>query len=443
MSDLAASHALPRADDEQRLDKYPALGVNLMAQITSRSRLNAAWKRVRANKGAGGVDGVTIDTFIEWFKPRAQAVQEQLTNGTYQPLPVERVTIPKPEGGERHLGIPTVLDRIIQQSIVMTLEPYIDSSFSDASYGFRPNRSAHDAIDKIRSGINAGRKVAVDVDLSKFFDRVNHDVLMHLLAKDIDDKAVLELIGRYLRSGVSENGKIVVSRKGVPQGGPLSPLLSNIVLDVLDKELESRGHHFSRYADDFMILVKSQRAGERVLSSITRFLSERLKLNVNAEKSQVVNYHRSQFLGFTFRGKHLQIHPKSLQRFKQRVRKLTSRTWGVGMSTKIVKLSRYLRGWIQYYGIANSYQICTDLDHWIRRRLRMCYWKQWRRVRTKVSKLLSLGVPTTLSVTTGSSRKGYWHSAKTPGINWGLSNEWLLKQGLVSLRSQWITLHYG
>lgn len=443
MSDLNASYALPRVDVGQRPDRYPALGVNLMAQITARSSLNAAWKRVRANKGAGGVDGVTIDTFLEWFKPRAEAVQEQLINGTYQPQPVARVIIPKPDGGERQLGIPTVLDRIIQQSIVMALEPYIDPSFSESSYGFRPNRSAHDAINKIRAGIIVGRKIAVDVDLAKFFDRVNHDVLMQLLAKRIDDKALLKLIGRYLRSGVNENGNITASREGVPQGGPLSPLLSNIVLDVLDRELENRGHHFARYADDFMILVKSPRAGERVLRSITCFLENRLKLNVNTEKSGVVKIQRSSFLGFMFKGKYLQIHPKSLQRFKQRVRQLTSRTWGVAMQTKIAKLSRYLRGWINYYGIANGYQLCVDLDHWIRRRIRMCYWKQWRRVRTKVSKLISLGVPTELSITTGSSRKGYWHSARSPGINWGLSNEWLLKQGLVSLRSRWITLHHG
>ncbi|KKL47151.1 hypothetical protein LCGC14_2338410 [marine sediment metagenome] len=443
MSDLNSSDALPRADADQRLDRYPALGVNLMAQITSRSSLNAAWKRVRANKGAGGIDGVTIDSFIEWYKPRGDLVREQLINGTYQPQPVLRVTIPKPDGGERLLGIPTVLDRIIQQSIVMTLEPYVDPSFSDSSYGFRPSRSAHDAIHQIRTGINGGRKVAVDVDLSKFFDRVNHDVLMQLLAKRIDDKAVLKLIGRYLRAGVSENTMITASCKGVPQGGPLSPLLSNVVLDVLDKELESRGHHFARYADDFMILVKSERAGKRVLSSITRFLESRLKLKVNTQKSHVVKIHKSQFLGFTFREKHLQIHPKSLQRFKRRVRELTSRTWGVSMGTKIAKLSRYLRGWVNYYGIANCYQSCVDLDHWIRRRIRMCYWKQWRRVRTKVRKLLSLGVPTHIAVTTGSSRKGYWHSAKTPGINMGLSNAWLENQGLVSLRSQWITLHHG
>ncbi len=275
MSDWNKTYALPRAVFVRRLDRYPALGVNLMAQIVSRDRLNTAWQRVRANKGAGGIDGVSIDAFNQWFKPRSQAVLEQLTNGTYQPQPVLRVVIPKPDGGERLLGIPTVLDRIIQQSIVIALEPYIDPSFSDSSYGFRPNRSAHDAIKKIRAGISANRKVAVDVDLSKFFDRVNHDVLMRLLAQRIDDKAVLKLIGRYLRSGVCENGKITASTEGVPQGGPLSPLLSNIVLDVLDKELESRGHHFARYADGFMILVKSMRAGERVMRSVVNFLETR------------------------------------------------------------------------------------------------------------------------------------------------------------------------
>ena len=443
MSHLNPSHALPRTDVGQRVDRYPALGANLMAQIGARSQLNAAWLRVRANKGAGGIDGVTIDTFVEWFKPQAEHVREQLCNGTYQPQPVMRIAIPKPGGDQRLLGIPTILDRIIQQSIVMTLEPMLDPLFSESSYGFRPNRSTHHAITHLRKGIKSGRKIAVDIDLSKFFDRVNHDVLMSLLAQRIKDKAVLKLIGRYLRAGINDNGELLASRQGVPQGGPLSPLLSNIVLDVLDQELERRHHYFARYADDFMILVKSKRAGNRVLASITRFLERRLKLQVNSEKSHVDAIHKCQFLGFTFRGNHLLIAPKSLARFKQRVRQLSSRTWGASMQWKIAKLNRYLRGWINYFGIANGYQLCVDLDHWIRRRIRMCYWKQWRRARTRVSKLISLGVPTSLSITTGSSRKGYWHSAKSPGINMGLSLEWLEKQGLVSLRKQWITLHHG
>ena len=443
MSHLNPSHVQTRTDAAQRADRYPALSVNLMAQITSRSQLNAAWQRVRANKGAGGVDGVTIDHFVEWFQPQADLVRAQLQNGTYQPQPVKRVTIPKPNGGERLLGIPTILDRIIQQSIVMTLEPILDPLFSESSFGFRPNRSTHHALNHLRKGIQSGRKIAVDIDLSKFFDCVDHDVLMSLLAHRIKDKAVLKLIGRYLRAGISDNGKIQASRQGVPQGGPLSPLLSNIVLDVLDKELEHRHHHFARYADDFMILVTSKRAGHRVQASITRFLEARLKLNVNTEKSHVDDIRKCQFLGFTFKGKHLLIAPQPLANFKQRVRQLSSRTWGVSMRKKIARLSQYLRGWINYYGIANSYQLCVELDHWIRRRIRMCYWKQWRRVRTRVSKLISLGVPTHLSITTGSSRKGYWHSAKSPGINMGISIEWLNKQGLVSLRNQWITLHHG
>ena len=443
MSHLNPSHVLPRTDAEQRADRYPALDVNLMAQITSRSQLNSAWLRVRANKGAGGIDGVAIDSFVEWFQSHAELIMEQLLNGTYQPQPVKRIAIPKPDSGERLLGIPTILDRIIQQSIVMTLEPLLDPTFSDSSFSFRPNRSAHHAITHLREGIQSGRKMAVDIDLSKFFDRVDHDVLMSLLAQQIKDKAVLKLIGRYLRAGISDNGNLIASCQGVPQGGPLSPLLSNIVLNVLDRELESRRHYFARYADDFMILVRSKRAGNRVLASITRFLETRLKLKVNTEKSHVDAIHKCQFLGFTFRGKHLQIAPKALSRFKQRVRQLSSRTWSVPMQFKIAKLSQYLRGWINYYGIANCYQLCVDLDHWIRRRIRMCYWKLWRRVRTRVSNLLSLGVPSSLAITTGSSRKSYWHSSKSPGINMGLSVEWLTNQGLVSLRSQWITFHHG
>jgi RNA-directed DNA polymerase len=282
----------------------------------------------------------------------------------------------------------------------------------------------------------------VDVDLLKFFDRVNHNLLMTLLGRKVKDKRLLNLIKRYLRAGVIDNQFYRASREGVPQGGPLSPLLANIMLDPLDKELEKRGHKFSRYADDFTIVVKSQRAGERVLRSICRYLQDRLKLMVNASKSHVVKTNGCKFLGFTFQGGRIQWHPKSLHKFKQQVRRLTNRNWGVSMTYQLFKLSQYLRGWINYFGIASGYQRCVDLDHWIRRRVRMAYWRQWRRPRTKVRSLMRLGVHVRAAVACGITSKGPWRSAKTPGIQQALSNDYLKSQGLYALRDGWIALHH-
>jgi RNA-directed DNA polymerase len=286
-------------------------------------------------------------------------------------------------------------------------------------------------------------RVAVDIDLAKFFDRVNHDKLMTLLGRRLRDKGLLQLIGRYLRAGIMDGNSLLPSYAGVPQGGPLSPLLSNIMLDPLDKELEQRGHSFARYADDLIILVKSSRAGARVLRSITRFIEDELKLKVNNEKSQVVESRQCKFLGFSFRGQHIRWHDRSVQKFKQRVRELTHRSWGVSVDTKIREVSIYLRGWINYYGIANQYQQCVDLDHWIRRRIRMCYWKQWGRPRTKIRNLIKLDLPVTAAVACGRSSKSWWHSSRSHGINAALGIEYLKQQGLFSLREGWIALHHG
>ena len=312
----------------------------------------------------------------------------ELCSDQYQPSPVRRVEIDKPDGGKRQLGIPTIVDRVIQQAIAQVLTPIFDPTFSDNSFGFRPNRNGQQAVKQMKSIIKTGRRFTVDVDLSKFFDRVNHDLLMTLLGYKVKDKRLLKLIKRYLRAGVIDNQLYLESREGVPQGGPLSPLLSNIMLDPLDKELEKRGHQFARYADDFTILVKTPRSGKRVLSSISRFLCHRLKLVVNTTKSHVVKTSESKFLGFTFNRGRIQWHPKTLLKFKQQVRRLTNRNWGVSMHYQLFKISQYLRGWINYFGIANSYQRCVDLDHWIRRRVRMAYWRQWRRPRTKVRSLM-------------------------------------------------------
>ena len=443
MSDL--NTRTPTGDDvPQRTDSKPAFSPDLFERVLQRANLQAAWKRVRANKGAPGIDGITIEAFPAWAKSgHWETVVSDLETGRYQPLPVRRVEIDKPEGGKRQLGIPTVTDRVIQQAIAQVLTPIFDPGFSAHSFGFRPGRNGQQAVKQVQGIIKDGRRVAVDVDLSKFFDRVNHDVLMTYLGRKVQDKRLLRLIGRYLRAGVVDNQSHRATREGVPQGGPLSPLLANIMLDPLDKELERRGHRFARYADDFTILVKSRRAGERVLRSISTFLQHRLKLVVNTSKSRVVKTTESKFLGFTFRAGRIQWHPSTLLRFKQQVRRLTNRNWGVSMSYQLFKLSRYLRGWINYFGIANGYQHCVDLDNWIRRRVRMAYWRQWRKPRTKVRQLMKLGVRVQLAVACGITSKGPWRSAKTPGIQQALSNAYLKSQGLYALRDGWIRLHHS
>ena len=440
---MEPSYAPTRDDADQRPDENPALNVNLLDQVLSNTNIRQAWQQVRQNKGAAGIDNISIEQFTEWIRPQWRTLREQLSKGDYYPQPVKRIRIPKDDGGERLLGIPTVLDRVIQQAIVQVLSPRFDPAFSEHSYGFRPNRSAHDAVRQVQGYCQQKRRIAVDIDLSKFFDRVNHDLLMTLLGRRIHDKGLLQLIGRYLRAGIMDGNNLLSSREGVPQGGPLSPLLSNVMLDPLDKELEKRGHCFARYADDLIILVKSQRAGERVLKSLTGFIENDLKLKVNTEKSQVVKSVQCKFLGFSFRGQHIRWHPKSVEKFKRHVRELTNRTWGISMETKIRKLSVYLRGWINYYGIGNQYQQCVDLDNWIRRRIRMCYWKQWGRPRAKIRNLIRLGLPIKAAVACGRSSKSWWRSSKSHGINAALGLKYLKQQGLFSLRDGWIAFHYG
>lgn len=435
----------PTGDDvTQRSDLKPAFSDNLFERAFHRSNLQAAWKRVRANKGAAGIDGMTIDEFPTWAKSgHWKTVITELRTGRYRPSPVRRVEIDKPDGGSRQLGIPTVIDRVIQQAIAQVLTPIFDPGFSNNSFGFRPRRNGQQAVKQVQGIIKEGRRYAVDVDLSKFFDRVNHDLLMTFLGRKVKDKRLLKLIRLYLRAGVIDNQLYLESREGVPQGGPLSPLLANIMLDPLDKELEKRGHKFARYADHFTIVVKSQRAGERVLRSISRYLQARLKLVVNTSKSHVVKTNECKFLGFTFQGGRIQWHPKALQKFKQQVRRLTNRNWGVSMRYQLFKISQYLRGWINYFGIASGYQHCVELDHWIRRRVRMAYWRQWRRPRIKVRNLMRLGVHVRSAVACGITSKGPWRSSKTPGIQQALSNAYLKSQGLYALRDGWIKLHHS
>ncbi len=431
-------------DVTQRSDSKPAFSDDLFDRVLQRDNILKAWQRVRANKGAAGIDGMTIDEFPAWAKSgHWKRVMAELRTGQYKPSPVRRVEIDKPDGGTRPLGIPTVLDRVIQQAIAQVLTPIFDPEFSNNSFGFRPRRNGQQAVKQVQGIIKEGRRFAVDVDLSKFFDRVNHDLLMTLLGRKVEDKRLLKLVKLYLRAGFIDNQFYGESWEGVPQGGPLSPLLANIMLDPLDKELEKRGHRFARYADDFTIVVKSQRAGQRVLRSISRYLENRLKLVVNTTKSHVVKTNECKFLGFTFQGGRIHWHPKTLQKFKQQVRRLTNRNWGVSMKYQLFRISQYLRGWINYFGIASGYQRCVDLDHWIRRRVRMAYWRQWRRPRTKVRSMMRLGVHVRTAVACGITSKGPWRSAKTPGIQQALSNDYLKSQGLYALRDGWIALHHA
>ncbi|MDR4510021.1 MAG: group II intron reverse transcriptase/maturase [Candidatus Brocadiaceae bacterium] len=413
-----------------------------MEQVLLAENMHKAWKQVKANKGIAGVDTMSVEEFPEFARNHWSRIREQLMEGSYKPLPVKRVEIPKPDGGKRPLGIPTVTDRVIQQAIAQVLAPVFDPGFSDSSYGFRPKRSAHDAVRKIREYIGQGYKYAVDIDLSKFFDMVNHDLLMQKVKICIKDKTLLRLINRYLKAGVQVNGKIEPTSQGVPHGGPLSPILSNIVLDELDKELEKRGHRFVRYADDFIILVKSHRAGERVMQSIKRFLLKNLKLVVNEKKSKVVKSDQCLFLGFVFKGKSIRWSDNSLAEFKRHIRLLTGRSWGVSMNYRLRKLAEYIRGWMGYYGLSEYYRPIPELDHWLRRRIRMCYWKQWRRCRKRVKELLNLGCSKRQAILTALSRKSYWHLSKTLATQMGMTNLWLKKQGLVSIRELWISFHY-
>jgi RNA-directed DNA polymerase len=410
--------------------------------VINRDNVLNAWKQVRANRGAPGIDGISISEFPEYAHENWKGIKASLLDGTYKPYPVKRVEIPKDSGGTRPLGIPVVIDRVIQQAITQVLTPVFDPNFSESSFGFRPGRSAHQAVKKVLLLIQRGYTYAVDIDLEKFFDTVDHDVLMNRVSRRISNRGILRLIGKYLRAGVVVKGRLNATSKGVPQGGPLSPLLSNILLDDLDKELEKRGHQFARYADDLTIVVKSKRAGERVMESISRFLEKKLKVKVNRDKSKVVKAEESSFFGFTFTRKRLTVSEKSVMRFKSELRRLTGRSWGVSMDYRYWKIRAYLQGWMNYFGIAMKYNDAVESDHWLRRRIRMCHLKQWRRAKKRIGELIKLGAPRYHAILTGLSRKGYWHLAKTLSTNCGLDNDYLLKQGLPSIRTLWIGIHY-
>lgn len=415
----------------------------MMKLLLSRDNLLSALKHVERNKGSHGIDGMSVKSLREHIMLNWDDIRSSIEKGTYQPSPVRRVEIPKPNGGTRLLGIPTVTDRFIQQAISQILTPMFDPMFSEQSYGFRPNKRAHDAVRKAKHYMEEGHRWVIDIDLEKFFDRVNHDRLMSTLTKRIQDKAILKLIRKYLQSGVMINGIVSTTVEGTPQGGPLSPLLSNIVLDELDKELETRGLRFVRYADDCNIYVKSRKAGQRVMESITSFIEGKLKLKVNREKSAVDRPWKRKFLGFSFswnKQPKVRIAKQSIQRVKQKIRELTSRSKPTPIEQRIEKLNQYLGGWCGYFALADTPSVFNSLEEWTRRRLRMCMWKQWKKPKTKVKRLLSLGVPKDKAYEWGNSRKGYWRIACSPILHRALDNAYWQKEGLKSITTRYYSL---
>jgi RNA-directed DNA polymerase len=416
----------------------------LWQRLWSPENLNAAWQRVRANGGAAGVDQISIAAFPAYMKLHGERIRAALQQGIYKPSPVRRTYIPKPDGNQRPLGIPTVLDRVIQQALAQILGEVFEKIFSDHSYAYRPGRTAQAAVQSIhRAVVDDGLGEAVDCDLKGFFDHVDHDRLMRLLAGQVRDKRVLRLIGRYLRAGVIlPDGTREPTLRGVPQGGPLSPLLANIALTPLDRELERRNLRFARYADDFLILVKTAVAAKRVMGAVVRFVEGKLKLLVNSAKSRVAPVWQCTFLGFRiYRGK-IRWSPKARERLDERIRQLTGRSSGVSMATRLRALRRYLTGWINYYRLGYNYPEVREIDKWVRRRVRLCYWKQWKTARCRRRNLLGLGAERQEVHLASRSRKGCWRMSTNSIVQAALNNEWLEKQGVISLYKAWLAYHY-
>ena len=411
-----------------------ALG--LMEEVLRRENLMAAYRRVVRNKGAGGVDGRNVDDLKHQIRTDWSRIREALLSGTYKPSPVLKVEIPKPGGGVRMLGIPTVMDRMIQQALLQGLTPIFDPTFSEDSYGFRPGRSTHQAVLRVREHMAGGRRWVVDLDLERFFDMVQHDVLMSRVARRVKDKRVLRVIGRYLRAGIMEGGVAPPRREGTPQGGPLSPLLSNILLDDLDKELERRGHCFVRYADDVQVYVESKRAGERVMASLERFLAKRLRVKVNREKSAVDRPWKRKFLGYrttTNRKPKLKPDPKSVKRLKLKLKDLFRRGRGWSLARTIRELNPILRGWAAYYRLADVSGVFEELDQWIRRRLRLILWRQWKRPRTRRKELRKRGLSEERAAQSAHNGHGPWWNAGAGHMNQAVPTRLLSQMGLVSL----------
>lgn len=411
----------------------------LLEKILSKDNMNLAFKRVKANKGASGIDDMTVDELLQYLKENGEQIKEDIRNGKYNPKAVRRVEIPKADGSKRKLGIPTVVDRVIQQAVAQQLSKIYEPIFSENSYGFRPNRSCQDAILKAKEIMNNGYKWVVDLDLEKFFDTVNQDLLISIIRRTINEDKVVSLIRKYLQAGVLVKGVFEKTEKGTPQGGNISPILSNIMLNELDKELEKRGLQFVRYADDCIIFTKTKKSAKRVMKNITKFIETKLRLKVNRTKSKVDRPWRIKYLGFSFyqeKGKvEIRIHPKSIEKVKDKIRVITSRSNAMSMETRYSKLKQVIVGWVNYFKIANMGKIAQKLDEWIRRRIRMCYWKQWKKIKTKHNNLVKLGIENYKAWEFANTRKSYWRISNSPILARSLNNKTLERLGYTSLSS--------
>jgi len=423
----------------------PIVHADLLEKLLEPGNLNAAYLKVRSNGGSAGVDGMQTTEMLGYLKEHGRELVATIRAGKYKPKPVKRVRIPKPDGGERLLGVPTVIDRMVQQAILQVLQPIYEPRFSEHSYGFRPKRSAIMAMRQTQKYYEEGYRVVVDIDLAKFFDTVNHEMLMNMLRETVKEPVILSLIKAFLKSGVMEDGLVTFSEEGTPQGGPLSPLLSNIYLTVFDRELEKRGHKFIRYADDCNIYVQSRRAAERVMSGCVDFLEKKLKLKVNREKSTIGSPVRLKFLGFSLyrgaKGTKLRIHEKSLAKFKKRVKEITSRKRGRSVHTIIAELNRFIVGWLNYFVPADAASKLRELDEWIRRRIRSYIWKQWKKPSARLRNLAALGIDREKAYEWSYTRKGYWRTARSPILHRALTNEHLASMGLISLSQRYEVLH--
>jgi RNA-directed DNA polymerase len=430
------SHRFERRNETRRTIFFKAM--ELLERILSRVNMRRAYEQVMRNKGSGGVDGIALPGFKAQVEQEWPLLRQKIREGKYEPKPVRRVEIPKSGGGVRMLGIPTLMDRMIQQATGQVLMEEYDSGFSTSSYGFRPGRNAQQAILQAKAFVNEGYSYVVDIDLEKFFDRVNHDYLMNLLSERIKDKQVLKLIHGYLKAGAMEAGVARVNREGTPQGGPLSPVLSNILLNKLDKELERRGHRFVRYADDLQLYVKSKRGAERVLASVSHYIEQELKLVVNRTKSKATRPWGSKLLGYSFTAREggikLRIAKQSIAKYKTKVREITSRSRPVAMYKRYDELRQLNRGWYNYFRLTDARSVLNDLDKWVQSRLRLCYWKQWKLPRTRVKMLIRLGTPEGQAYQWGNTRKGYWRTCHSPILKRVLTTSYLKREGYLSLQ---------
>ena len=425
--------------EDKTPDTYSPIPVQLMELVVDDRNMHKAWCKVKANKGAPGPDGITLEAFIESFRNQWPKVRQELLDGTYQPSPARRKAIPKQDGSFRNLGIPNVAERLIQQAILQVLTPIFDPGFSESSFGFRPKRSAHGAIKQVQIHIRSGYRHCVDMDLSKFFDRVDHSVLLARVSRKVSDPRLLRLISRYLRAGVMVDFQWEPSFEGTMQGGPLSPLLANVLLDDFDKELEKRGLRFVRYADDFLVFTKTEKAAQRVFESVEHYLTRKLHLVVNHQKSRVCSAQGIEFLGYQFTGYsgHFDVSPKNIAKFKERVQEITRRNRGVSIESRYKELGWYLRGWCNYFSLVEIKTFYVNLDKWVRHRIRACYWKQWRKTGARARNLMKLGLSREDAVPLASSSRGPWFMSKCRSVERALTNDYLAKSGLVSLYEIW------